>query len=89
MNAEELRQLAEDPDTLTAVHLAIEDQLIDMRDSGMFMGYGNSLPANGLVVREADGSPSDIIRMGTRHAVTAILWALADHVEQTGQTHRS
>jgi hypothetical protein len=86
MDAEELRRLAEDPDTLKAVHLAIEDQLIDMRDSRMFMGYGGSLPANGLVVREADGSPSEIIRMGTRHAITAILRALADHVERAEGT---
>jgi hypothetical protein len=51
-----------DQDALTAAHVAVEDVLIEMRDSRI----GQLGPANGFVVRERDGSPSDIIRLGTR-----------------------
>lgn len=79
--AAELRRLAEDPATLTALHQYMEDELIEMRDRRMFMGYGNRLPANGLVVREPDGSPSDTIRIGTRTAIEMILKAAADRLD--------
>jgi len=56
-------------------HIALEDQLIEMRDSRVSM-LG---PANGLVVHERDGSPSDIIRIPTAVAIrVALEVALAD-----------
>jgi hypothetical protein len=56
-------------DEKTALHVHVEDQLIEMRDSAMSM-LGC---ANGLVVRNRDASPSDIIRIGTRMAVTIVV----------------
>lgn len=56
-----------------AIRLRLEDELIEMRDAGLFI-----LPAaNGLVVRNYDGSPSDIIRIPTRMAVRTTLEAAA------------
>jgi hypothetical protein len=78
--AKALRELAEDPEALYAVRAGLEDMLVGMRDSRMFMGYGNRLPANGLVIREYDGSDSSVIRIGTREAVRHTLRLLADHL---------
>jgi len=52
---------------------AIEDALIEMRDARMFMVRGN-----GLVVREKDGTPSDIILMGPEMALRIGLRAIAE-----------
>jgi hypothetical protein len=76
-----LRKMAQDPELLTAVHLKIEDLLIEMRDSGLSIMNVRGGPANGLVVRYPDGSPSDIIRFGTRDAIRLALEGAADHVE--------
>jgi hypothetical protein len=61
---------------LTAAHVAVEDELTDRRDRRI----GLIGPANGFVVREADGAVSDIIRLGTRDglrlAITAYLSAV-------------
>jgi hypothetical protein len=62
---------------LTAAHLAVEDVLIDFRDSRIgILGC-----ANGFVVNERDGSPSGIMRLGTREGlkigIKAYLAALA------------
>lgn len=57
---------------VTKMHLAIENELIEMRDSRMSI-IG---PANGLVVNERDGSPSSIMRMGTRAAMEIALGTL-------------
>ncbi len=51
-----------DEDALTAAHLAVEDVLIDFRDSCIFVLNH----ANGFVVNESDGRPSSIMRLGTR-----------------------
>lgn len=52
-------------DALTAAHLAVEDVLIDMRDSRIStMGCGN-----GFVIREKNGEASSIIRLGTREGL--------------------
>lgn len=56
-----------------AIRLRLENELIEMRDAGLFV-----IPAaNGLVVRNYDGSPSDIIRIPTRMAVRTTLEAAA------------
>lgn len=47
---------------LTAAHLAVEDVLIEMRDARI----GVLGPRNGFIVNERDGSPSPIMRLGTR-----------------------
>lgn len=75
LDPDQVRELADDPELMAAVHLKIENMLIDMRDSGTFTGN-----ANGLAVREADGSPSDIIRIGTRWAVQIAVRTIADEL---------
>jgi hypothetical protein len=54
------------------------DVLIDRRDRriGIF-GRGN-----GLVVRERDGSNSDIMRMPVEEAIAVALEAMAKHLEE-------
>jgi hypothetical protein len=54
---------------LTQLHVHVEDILIMMRDSRI----SELTCANGLVVREADGKPSEIIRIGTRWACEMIV----------------
>lgn len=76
-----LRQIANDPDLMKAAHIAIEDHLIMLRDSHMMIGSSAGMPANGFVVREKDGSFSEIIRLGTRPGVAMALEAIADHIE--------
>jgi hypothetical protein len=61
------------PEKLTAIHLAVEDELISMRDSRIQLLSNGRFSANGLVVCEMDGSPSDVIRLGTRDAIKLIL----------------
>jgi len=51
-----------DENALTAAHLAVEDVLVDFRDARISV-LG---PANGFVIRERDGEPSDVMRLGTR-----------------------
>ncbi len=76
--SEKVRSLADNPEALLAAHISLEDLLVDMRDSRMCLG----MPANGLVIRERDGSDSVIIRIGTRDAVRFALIAIADHLEK-------
>lgn len=53
-------------DALTAAHIAVEDVLIEMRDSRLSM-LG---PANGFIVKEQDGTSSSIMRLGTRDGLS-------------------
>ena len=80
MSAEQaafLRSLADDRETLWNVaRLAIEDELVDWRDMGLFV-----VRNNGFSINFADGSPSGIIRFGPEAGVRIALLALADHIE--------
>ena len=70
----ELDKASENNQLLEIGRRAVEDALIDMRDSRMGMiGRGN-----GLVIREKDGSESSIIRIGTEQALAIGLKAMAD-----------
>jgi hypothetical protein len=69
-----------DPNALTAAHLAVEDELVEMRDARMFV-LG---PANGLIIKERDGSWSDVMRLGTRDALRIGIAAYLDAVEKVG-----
>lgn len=77
-----LRAIADDPDLMVAAHLAVEDHLVELRDSCMFIGGPDSLPANGFVIREKDGSPSEIIRLGTKPGIRMALKAIADKIQE-------
>lgn len=65
-----------DPHALEVARLAVENTLIEFRDSAMFMVGGN-----GFVVRNKDGSPSEIMRLSTAFGlqigIKAYLEALA------------
>ena len=63
-------------DDISAAHLALEDQLVEMRDSRMFVWLGGRPPGNGLVIREKDGSDSATIRLPTRVAIEAAIKAI-------------
>jgi hypothetical protein len=73
-----LRELAEDRETLWNVaRKAIEDELVDWRDRGLF-----TLRNNGFTIKFEDGEPSDVIRFGPEAGVRIALLALADHLEK-------
>lgn len=75
-----LRELADDHQMLWEVaRAAIEDELIEWRDSRMFV-----LRNNGFVVKEVDGSDSHVIRFGPEIGVRIALKAIADHLERGG-----
>ena len=76
--AEELRKLAGDQKLMWEVpRKAIEDALIEWRDSRLSLLGRN----NGLVVKEADGTESSVIRLGPEDAVVIGLRSLAAHLE--------
>lgn len=64
------------PELLEVGRLAIEDALIEFRDSRI-SALGR---ANGLVVREMDGSPSSIIRFGPEDGLMIGLEAMFNHI---------
>lgn len=71
-----LRDVAADYALLEVARKAIEDMLVECRDSRMFV-----LNNNGLVIKERDGSPSSIIRLSSDIAVSIALHAIADHLD--------
>lgn len=70
-----LLQITNAPDLLEIARKAIEDELIELRDSRIGM-----VRNNGLCIKERDGSPSDIIRLGPEHAMAIGLKAIAKHI---------
>jgi hypothetical protein len=74
-----LRQIAKDTELLEVARQAIEDTLIEWRDERLSSPFRN----NGLVVKERDGKPSHIIRIGPEEAVSIGLKAIAAHLEKT------
>lgn len=73
-----LREIADDRQLLVTAHRKIEDALIDFRDRGIsLLGRGN-----GLVVREAAGNESGVIRMSVQDALRMALRAMADKLEE-------
>lgn len=78
MIAEHLRIIAENTVLLEIARVAIEDALVELRDSRI-----SALRNNGLVIRERDGKDSDIIRMGSEDALKIGLRAIAEHLEKS------
>lgn len=72
------QKLALDEMALTAAHLAVEDQLVQMRDDRMFV-LG---PRNGFIIHERDGQPSSIMRFGTRHGLEIAIRAYLKAIEK-------
>lgn len=74
----QLLNLADNNHYMEIGRMAVEDALIELRDSRIaLLGRGN-----GLVVREKDGRDSHIIRMGMEHALTIALKAIVKHEKQ-------
>jgi hypothetical protein len=63
------------PVALEAARKAVEDALVDMRDSRMWMWPASGPTGNGFSIREYDGSDSSVIRFSTRHGLTIALKA--------------
>ena len=55
------------------ITLMLEDELVEMRDNGMF-----TLNRNGLAIADRDGEPSPLIRIGTSAAVGMVLRLAAE-----------
>lgn len=78
IKSQALREVAADKDLMFTVgRLAVEDELVDMRDRNMFM-----LRNNGLVIKNTDGSDSSLIRLPIEMAVKIALEAMADELEK-------
>jgi hypothetical protein len=73
-----LEELAENDELLEIGRKAVEDVLVDMRDSRLSIMGRN----NGLIIRERDGSDSRIIRLGTEQALRIALKAIAAELER-------
>lgn len=81
LTAEMLIALAENEDLLEVGRKAIEDMLRKDRDGRICMPFRG----NGLVIKEKDGSPSDIIRMGPETALYVGLKAIAKNLDERRQ----
>lgn len=71
-----LKTIVDSPELLEVGRKAIEDTLVSFRDDRLAV-LGN----NGLVIKERDGTPSDIIRLGTEHALKIGLEAIITHLK--------
>lgn len=70
-----LAEIAENNELLEIGRKAIEDLLVKLRDSRIFV-----LRNNGLVIRERDGKESSDIRMGSEDALRIGLRAISEHL---------
>lgn len=67
-----------DEEALTAAHLVVEDELIELRDMGLMV----PLHANGFVINNEDGTPSGVMRMSTRTGLRIAIKAYLKAVQQ-------
>jgi hypothetical protein len=77
MNAEDVRKIADNNELLEIGRKAIEDLLVEFRDSRMSMMCGN-----GFVIREKDGRESSVIRLRTDMGLQVALKAIAEHLQK-------
>jgi len=73
----DIKDLVDNKELIEVARKAIEDFLIELRDSRISQPFRG----NGLVVNEADGSPSHTIRMGPEAAMVIGLKAIVKHLE--------
>lgn len=76
MSAEELRKIANNDELLEIGRKAIEDLVIEFRDSRIQV-----MRNNGVCCKERDGTPSDVIRFGPETAIKVGLEAIANFIE--------
>lgn len=74
--SEALKELADNGELLEVGRKAIEARLLEWRDERL----SEPMRGNGLVVREKDGTPSDIIRFGPEVALNIGLRAIAEEI---------
>jgi hypothetical protein len=72
-----LDDIGKDEELLEIGRLAVENELIARRDSRIGIIGRN----NGLVCKERNGEPSDIIRMPPEEAIRIALDAIADYIK--------
>lgn len=77
LNPDDLHELATDVGIAQRVHAMIENEFIELRDAHI-----STSNANGLAVREFDGSPSGVIRIGTEDAIRLTLNVLGEIIEE-------
>lgn len=75
--AQALEQVEANPKLLEVARKAVEDVLIERRDSGIGM-----LRNNGLVCKHKDSTPSSVIRMGMEEAIAVGLDAIVEHLKK-------
>lgn len=73
----DLEAISNDDALLEVGRKAIEDLLIELRDQRICQ----PLRRNGLIIREKDGTESNIIRFGPETALRVGLKAIADHLK--------
>jgi len=73
-----IEEIIENDEFLEVGRKAIENRLIELRDSRICLFTRN----NGLVIREYDGSNSNVIRMGSEGALRVGLKAILEHVKE-------
>lgn len=73
----DLEAISNDDALLEVGRKAIEDLLIELRDQRICQPHRR----NGLVVREKDGTDSNVIRFGPETALRVGLKAIADHLK--------
>lgn len=71
-----IKAIADDKILLEIGRAAVEDMLIDWRDSRLSEG----MRGNGLVIREKDGRESSTIRFGPETCIRVGLVAIAKHL---------
>ena len=73
----ELSEVAHNSRLLEIGRKAVEDVLVDFRDSCIFFPLRN----NGLVIRERDGRDSSVIRLGVEDAIRIGLEAIDKYLK--------
>lgn len=79
--AEIARALADDDFLLEVARQSIENVLVEWRDDRISEIRRN----NGLVIKERDGTSSDVIRFGPETAMRIGLTAIADYLKKQGE----
>ncbi len=77
-----LKEIAEKRELLEIGRKAVEETLIDWRDNRLSELMRN----NGCVVKEKDGTASDIIRFGPETCIAIGLKAIAAHLDSKGES---
>ncbi len=72
---DELAGFLVSPEVLALLHLAIENELVDLRDEQIWVKG----PANGFVIKTREGFDSDVIRLGTRDGLLVALRRFCGH----------